>query len=352
MKARILLVVVSVILIVSNIYTIQETRTLSNAYNEAKTEATWHIYQLAKEFSELVAFTPVTYSEHEKQRVQLKYDLTWSRFDVILNIDGWRDIETSSSFKHSVNTLFNRYKALESQLHAVHDTKTLQAFYEAMKPLYKDTLLYVNKNFRLSSPFNAERKEDVQSLTQTQYYLMIVTFVFIGIVIFTFYKDAHFHRNLSLTDPLTGLYNRLALFRHIKKFKKQRRFSCVLLDLNGFKAVNDTDGHQAGDLILQLVSKRLTERLAEGEEEIFRIGGDEFAILSPVTQEADILELIKGINQCFEEQFSLPTGKKADISTSLGVSCYPNDTKDINELMFIADSRMYQMKRIQKGPSR
>jgi len=118
----------------------------------------------------------------------------------------------------------------------------------------------------------------------------------------------------------------------------------MLLDLNGFKQVNDTAGHQAGDTLLQQVSKRLLGSVRD-DDVVSRLGGDEFAILlTRNPDEAGTAKVAGRICDRLREPFTID-GEVVQIGGSVGIALYPDDAPDYDELMKAADEAMYEAKR-------
>ncbi len=143
------------------------------------------------------------------------------------------------------------------------------------------------------------------------------------------------------SDPLTGLPNRRALGESLGRFvESDLPFTCLVADLNGFKEVNDTLGHAAGDAVLKVVSRRLDS--INGFPAPFRTGGDEFMFLfagDPTHAE----ELVDSIHRSMTPPILLD-GIDASVSASLGYACWPSDSRDVDELLSMGDSAMYQAK--------
>ncbi|WEJ62577.1 putative bifunctional diguanylate cyclase/phosphodiesterase [Thiomicrorhabdus lithotrophica] len=149
-------------------------------------------------------------------------------------------------------------------------------------------------------------------------------------------------------DALTHLPNR-AYFNTtleqlvVKAQDTETEFGLLFLDLDGFKAVNDTLGHQAGDELLRNVSARLMSAVREGDI-VSRLGGDEFVVLlADVTDK----ELIEGVSQRIIREVSRPywiNRNDVEISTSIGISRYPLDGKTSAELVDHADQALYVSK--------
>ena len=153
---------------------------------------------------------------------------------------------------------------------------------------------------------------------------------------------------IAFTDVLTGIPNRYKFFsfldERIKISKnKKKTFAVGMLDLDGFKAVNDLYGHAGGDTVLDQVASRL-QIIMENKGEVARLGGDEFAILfDGASTNEEVLELGKVINNALQAPFSI-SGRSAILAASLGFSFYPKNGKTATRLMEHADQALYSAK--------
>lgn len=165
-------------------------------------------------------------------------------------------------------------------------------------------------------------------------------------------------RKLSITDPLTGCYNRGYLMDFLPvEIKRSIRYghplSVVMCDIDHFKKVNDRYGHQAGDMVLKSFVKIMNKSLREGIDWISRYGGEEFLLVLP---ETDIEGAIKAAERLREivEKTKIDIGnKKINITASFGVASFdPNNTKGLSSDFLInqADKMLYQAK--QEGRNR
>lgn len=153
---------------------------------------------------------------------------------------------------------------------------------------------------------------------------------------------------LAHFDSITDLPNRtLFLDRLNQEQKKSNRnkksFALLMLDLDRFKEVNDSLGHQKGDLLLKIVGERLVNCVRDTDT-VGRIGGDEFTIiLTELNHLNDIEQLVTKILNRVSAPYLLD-GNVAYVTASIGITLYPNDTTDINELLKNADQAMYSAK--------
>lgn len=159
-------------------------------------------------------------------------------------------------------------------------------------------------------------------------------------------EQVHYIKSLQYQanhDSLTTLYNRDWLTDYIEssiKTKPEDEFCLFVIDLNRFKDINDTLGHDVGDAMLVILSQRLKESTSKSGYNVSRLGGDEFAVL---TRDADIVEVANQIMQVLENPVEL-SGMKLDVGAGIGIACYPTNGRDTASLMRCADIAMYYAK--------
>ena len=154
--------------------------------------------------------------------------------------------------------------------------------------------------------------------------------------------------HMATHDPLTGLANRMqfdsSLDQTLERAKRNKgRLALLFLDLDHFKEINDTYGHEIGDRLLKTVAKRLKERL-RGEDVVARLGGDEFTvILSEINDTDDAARVAGELLEMIEIPFDAE-GVTIHPSGSIGVSIYPDHGSDKQGLVKAADTAMYEAK--------
>lgn len=154
---------------------------------------------------------------------------------------------------------------------------------------------------------------------------------------------------LAEHDPLTNLPNRRKFHDHLSSvLAKGGRGSVVLLDLDNFKGINDTLGHMFGDKVLEHISKKLQD-FAEDHVFVSRFGGDEFLLLFEGDDcQKDTLSYIMRLQTHFSDNFRIDS-KDIKIEFSVGVSVFPEDSSDMNELIMFADLALYTIKNTGKN---
>ena len=163
----------------------------------------------------------------------------------------------------------------------------------------------------------------------------------IGVDVTAARNDADMLRERAVTDELTGLPNRSGLLDHLARMAGSGA-SVVFCDLNGFKAVNDTHGHDIGDAVLVQVARRL-KRTVRGEDFVGRLGGDEFVIVAPPDPNSNFDMLARRILQATDQPMILPGPVVAIVGMSIGMAVLEPGT-DSTTALTLADHDMYQMK--------
>ncbi len=170
---------------------------------------------------------------------------------------------------------------------------------------------------------------------------------FLRVPILIEYDDLKKLELSAVTDPLTGLHNR-RLFAETfeKELNRARRYvqplALVTLDLHRFKEVNDKHGHPRGDEVLLAAAATLKKALRTSDF-AFRIGGDEFALLLPQTDTPQALALSRRIEAVFTEMVQ-PLELTVGVSMDHGVAIFPQDSEQADQLIRIADERLYRHK--------
>ena len=159
-------------------------------------------------------------------------------------------------------------------------------------------------------------------------------------------RSEAFMRHQSLHDALTGLPNRALLFDRVEHaFGRAARFgfgvAVLLLDVDGFKTVNDSLGHQAGDELLIEVGSRLTE-VVRTSDTVARLGGDEFVVLAEVESDEEAFEIAERIAQVWEQPFAVASGE-VFCSASVGIAV-GREAQAPAKMLREADAAMYRAK--------
>jgi len=157
----------------------------------------------------------------------------------------------------------------------------------------------------------------------------------------------------ALTDPMTSLPNARSLQLEFEKEaaradRNETNFQLLMLDLDGFKAVNDTFGHKTGDKLLKELAVIMTAQLRDYDF-LARYAGDEFVALVPETDAEEIKELSLRIENAVYN-FILPAGDEqcARVGVSIGAACFPTHGRTLDQVLVAADKAMYSVKATRK----
>jgi diguanylate cyclase (GGDEF)-like protein len=170
----------------------------------------------------------------------------------------------------------------------------------------------------------------------------------IGMILVMLEEQVSSNEWLALHDELTGLPNRRLfadrLSLAIERADRMRsRLALLILDLNGFKAINDTLGHQAGDQVLREVAGHL-RRSVRASDTLARLGGDEFIIVATdLGVDQPLNHLVDSVRNAMDRPVMVE-GQSMMVSASLGMAVYPDDADDSIKLLRLADQRMYALK--------
>jgi diguanylate cyclase (GGDEF)-like protein/PAS domain S-box-containing protein len=156
-------------------------------------------------------------------------------------------------------------------------------------------------------------------------------------------------KHLAHHDPLTELPNRLlaqARLQHaIERAERHgERVAALYIDIDRFKNVNDSLGHPVGDELLRELARRLSQRLRE-EDTLARLGGDEFLLLlESIEDPLNAVSVAQAVLDQLADPFTLSSGQEIYVGVSIGISLYPDDARDVTEMIQHADLAMYQAK--------
>ncbi len=242
-------------------------------------------------------------------------DLKYTHIDTLFSndsIDKFHHAIAHSYFEptHSQDESKQQFIAL----HKSGNTFQIQCSFTSMVLFGEDAFLFIAKDI-------TERKQYESRLTQ-----------------------------LANFDSLTGLSNR-ALFHDrlehaVSQAKRNsKRLGLIFIDLDRFKPINDTYGHQVGDLLLKIVAKRILRCIREGDT-VSRLSGDEFTvIIEGIDQEEDSAIIAKNILTALRKPYNL-NNNEFFITASLGITTYPEDDRNISNLIKNADTAMYRAKEL------
>lgn len=180
----------------------------------------------------------------------------------------------------------------------------------------------------------------------TAYVLLYIPYlIWIGYMLVLLYIYMANQRSSIYKDELTHLQNRRSLIKDVSgKMKDDEKWSLIMIDINSFKSINDTFGHNEGDRAIEKVASILYDVAKEYGGETYRYGGDEFVIINNEAEEEGVLSICNEIDRRFEEA-NAADNLPYSLSVSSGYAIYNAETMvTIPDIMELADQRMYETK--------
>ncbi len=177
-----------------------------------------------------------------------------------------------------------------------------------------------------------------------------VVFVDLG----NYYRDLKEARKEAALDPLTQLLNRKGLHEAFPSLCYRadtagRRVALIMMDLDGFKPINDTYGHDAGDEVLVELAERLTKWRGDDNAITARLGGDEFVVVWTWQHQEDIAITAGELQRVIAAPITLTSGQVVSVGSSMGISCRPEHGDTVSALLTEADAALYRVKAAGKG---
>ncbi len=295
-------------------------------------------YELMIGVPGLVSRNPVYYMKDGKEEFWGFIAAIIRPSDVLLKNTGLQGL-SDLDYEYSVES---NYNGTNVNLHFSND------FSKDLAPIYYDFKIGQG-NWQIALYQNGTKAKIIKELILIAFAMIAFT----TLIVLAF-KQSEIKQSLahtqSLTDPLTNLYNKRALLKFEErknKHKSNDSYTIFYIDLNKFKPVNDTYGHEIGDKLLALFSERLLSQFRK-DTFISRVGGDEFVIVFPIEQEELQCQHVRErLLRISEDPFFIDDFK-IRISCSIGYASFPVDGKNFAEVLAKADRQMFEFKQENK----
>lgn len=217
-------------------------------------------------------------------------------------------------------------------------------------------LQLLNLMNQLTSAMEQASRDQANSLRIIQTIVFILAMINFIVIVRKFHLLAHHaHQatlhfsNLALRDALTGLFNRRQIEEKLDQAlvnthqQKQTKLTLMMLDLDGFKSINDIHGHETGDMVLQTIATRLTQHVHKNDT-VARLGGDEFVlIINNLENESDAAKNCTDLIHAINQPISIK-GVEVNVGVSIGIVFQPLLNISRSDILRMADSAMYQAK--------
>ena len=277
---KIIVSTLAVIVLSVNIYSVTQIHDINKSFSSRQNEATWFVFQLVKEYANLLVVSRSSKLNYDD--LWLAYDITWSRFDILLNSNESSHFIKSTNFKSYFSSEFEKFKSLESSIKLVQEGKLPKEYLLKRMDICYDTLVdFINEKFRLQSPVIEENTVLVDSLVkvhQISSTFLVLVLIMTGTI---FYTDFSIKRTLYSTDILTGFQNRVSLMKFVKhNYPKNTIFDLYFVRIRNLSEINQKYGLEYGDLVVRSVAKSLRAKVTEGTIS-FRSSGSQFLFCIP-----------------------------------------------------------------------
>ncbi|WP_135381864.1 diguanylate cyclase domain-containing protein [Vibrio tasmaniensis] len=277
---KVVVLSLAAVVLTINIYSVTRINDINKSFSTRQNEATWFVFQLVKEYAN---FLMVSRSETiDYDELWLAYDITWSRFDILINSTESSNFIKSANFKPYFSAEFDKFKSLESSIKLVSQGLLPKESLQKKVDICYHTLVdFINDKFRLQSPVIEENTSMVDNLVTVH---RISSVFLVGILLLTgiiFYMDFSIKRKLYSTDFITGFRNRISLMKFVKNsYSKDKNFDLYFVRIRNLTEINQKYGLEYGDLVVSSAAKSLTTKIPESTIS-FRSSGSQFLFFIP-----------------------------------------------------------------------
>ncbi|RDE25187.1 EAL domain-containing protein [Motiliproteus coralliicola] len=321
----------------------------SRAISTSVKVGAWAASELEGEFTKFdYALLEVAAGQGNLDRLILRYDLLWSRIETLLTGEETATVRSDRQSRALLDELMVLVRRIEPTVMnlAMDDRQGARALIAQLAP-YRHRIRDLNV-----SSFSSDRVRErlVQSFEERRMLaLSVLGLVLSGslLVLLLIRESARNHR-LALHDPLTRLPNRKHFTDKVAKAERDQsngfdRIGVLIIDLNNFKEINDTYGHDSGDELLRVIARRLRGCVRE-QELVARLGGDEFAVLlRQQVSPQSCSQLAHRLCESITQEVRLGSFRVRP-SASIGVSIFPDDGQSLQDVIVNADMAMYRAK--------
>ncbi|CAK3900559.1 diguanylate cyclase domain-containing protein [Vibrio crassostreae] len=277
---KVVVLSLAAVVLTVNIYSVTRINDINKSFSTRQNEATWFVFQLVKEYAN---FLMVSRSETiDYDELWLAYDITWSRFDILINSTESSNFIKSANFKPYFTSEFDKFKSLESSIKLVSEGLLPKESLQKKVDICYHTLVdFINDKFRLQSPVIEENTSMVDNLVTvhriSSVFLVVILLMTGGI----FYVDYSIKRKLYTTDFITGFRNRISLMKFVKNsYPKDNNFDLYFVRIRNLTEINQKYGLEYGDLVVSSAAKSLTAKIPESTIS-FRSSGSQFLFFIP-----------------------------------------------------------------------
>ena len=277
---KIVVLSLAAVVLTVNIYSVTRINDINKSFSNRQNEATWFVFQLVKEYANFLMVSRSDTIDYDE--LWLAYDITWSRFDILINSTESSSFIKSANFKPYFTAEFDKFKSLESSIKLVNQgVLPKESLQKKVDICYHTLVDFINDKFRLQSPVIEENTSMVDKLVmvhQISSLFLVVILLMTGAI---FYVDFSVKRKLYSTDFITGFRNRVSLMKFVKNnYPKDNNFDLYFVRIRNLSEINQKYGLEYGDLVVSSAAKSLTAKIPESTIS-FRSSGSQFLFFIP-----------------------------------------------------------------------
>ncbi|WP_188860504.1 putative bifunctional diguanylate cyclase/phosphodiesterase [Marinobacterium nitratireducens] len=359
------LVSVGLVLSFSVVLAIQfrQTRLLENAIELSESEVSWGVFQLEREaqnFQLGLKTALATPDDEQQSQLHLRYDIFWSRFDVIVMRPQAQQLLASAEYDRTIEQLARFFERTEQYFPPAASPRLtrdeLKGISVALDPvllqIHALANLSIHRAVGVSEQRNLQIRDQIRISTLLVLFQLVLTLTFFAMTIRLVRKLQASHDDLThmaTFDQLSGLPNRRLFYDRLEREirvceRSGKRLALMYIDLDNFKDINDTQGHDVGDALLKEAAQRLL-RSVRRSDTVARLGGDEFTVILPGLESTSaVARIAEAVLTALREPFPA-RGRSNFVSASIGITVFPDDAQDVHDLLRQADQAMYEAKK-------
>ncbi|TKB48688.1 EAL domain-containing protein [Ferrimonas sediminicola] len=349
MKRFKLLVLVGVVLLfaLSSAISTQRHSQMTNLLSLSMKAVGWSAAEMEMELLKLKhAFRRLALDDIDADEVRLRFEIFWSRIEVLAVGEEAREFRQHPGVAPLLTGIAGVLEEMDAEVAVLTDgdPRALELAARLVPLEQRVRRLNVESFTGDSALLSLKRVFDLQYEANVYLLGLLISGAMLVLLLI---RESRNNRWQALHDGLTGLPNR-TLFRRgleqaiLRARAQEQKVAVLIMDMNGFKEVNDQLGHAAGDQLLREVASRLNDGAARGAM-VARLGGDEFGVLCQVDSADEAVAFAEGLSDGVNAQITIK-GQQLCPGVSIGISLFPDDAVKLDRLLNKADTAMYSAK--------
>ena len=349
-KDYVLISIAVMVFALSSAFSLFKINSASVTLSDEYPLAVWTISQLETEHRDLI-HTLELYSvgEATKDALLERFDILWNRADIVLLGYEAHFARQSLGATEITQQLLNTLIAFDERMQVlpeVGNKPVTNDVYNALvafsEPLH---VMNIRSFHERDTVYGLDALTDTLSAASAAFFGLVISVLLLVVMLVRQFRASH---HIANHDAMTDLANRRFFMEQLDQLilraeRYDQRFAVYLIDLDGFKPINDMHGHMFGDKVLKVFGRSLLHSLRKSDLAA-RLGGDEFAAIQyPVGSSSEVPALSERLRRGLVD--SVPSGSSTvSIKHSMGVAIYPEDGRNAEQLLHAADMQMYAEK--------